>query len=132
MQVKRRRAKKVAPKAFRKVGRRSSSLEELATAKMPKWRVVEDSAADNAARPEADAVSPKLSGLQSSISSGSSSSSKRSLSKDSASVEDSEKSSGKGRRTGLVVMAPNSAEDAAKVGTKTQVFEDDEHTGAQG
>ena len=129
MQVKRRTRKKITSKTSRKTVRRNPSLEQLAKAKMPKWRVVDNLMADDTATPHPDAVSPKLASLQGRGSARSSS--RRMLSKVSESVEDSGSSSDKGKRSGLVVMAPTSAEDA-KTGTKTQVFEDDEHTGAQG
>ena len=76
---------------------------------------------------EVDAVSPKLGDLRVS----SSAANPRKRRAKSEEVSDSSSSSQKGRKSGLVNMVPDSEQDA-RLGTKTQVFEDDEHTGSQG
>ena|ERR1700721_1685255 len=121
-----RRIKRKARKVSVKTRRSNGGLDQLAKAKMPKWHVVQSFASDSQAKPESDAVSPKLSGLYAKRASVTTSSKRSSLR--SSNFANASRSSGK---SGLVVMAPDSPEDS-KAGAKTQVFEDDEHTGAQG
>jgi len=106
-------------RGVRKTAAAGGSLEELAKRKLPKWRVVEETEPDTPLKVDADAIAPKLpSGGRSrhaAIGNG---------------VPDSAPSRNRGR-SGLVNMVPDSQQDA-RLGAKTQVFEDDELTGAQG
>jgi hypothetical protein len=106
----------------------SRSLEDLARRAMPKWRVADDSAQDSDATPEVDAVSPKLEKIQGT--SAASRSGKRLRTLDDK-ISDSPSDTRKKRKSGLVNMVPAADQDS-RLGVKTQVFEDDEHTGAQG
>jgi len=98
----------------------AGSLEELAKRKLPKWRVVEESEQDSPLKVDADAIAPKLpSGgraRNAAIGNG---------------LPNSDSPSRNRGRSGLVNMVPDSQQDA-RLGAKTQVFEDDELTGAQG
>jgi hypothetical protein len=108
-----------------------SSLEELAKSKMPKWRVADERAQeqDRPADSEVDAVSPKLSNRRAA---GTAAGARKLLATLNKAVSNSEsKSNQETKKSGLVNMVPESEEDAG-LGAKTQVFEDDEHTGAQG
>lgn len=128
MLVKRKTPKKVARRALKKSLTSSPSLEELAKKKMPKWRVAEEDVEDSPGTPEVDAVSPKLFDFRSqsfAVRSGMPQATTVSSEPDAK-----PKSSGT-KRSGLVKMLPESDQDARQ-GAKTQVFEDDEHTGSQG
>jgi hypothetical protein len=108
-----------------------SSLDELAKRKMPKWRVANEriEEQDRAGGLEVDAVSPKLSSRRAAATGVGAGKLLATLSK---AVSNSEsKSNHETKKSGLVNMVPESEEDA-RLGAKTQVFEDDEHTGAQG
>jgi hypothetical protein len=108
-----------------------SSLDELAKRKMPKWRVANERAGeqDRPGGSEVDAVSPKLSSRGAAETTGEARKLMATLKK---AVSNSEsKSNPETKKSGLVNMVPESEEDA-RLGAKTQVFEDDEHTGAQG
>jgi hypothetical protein len=124
MQAKRKARKKVVRKMQKRVGF-AASLDKLAKTKLPKWRVVEDDAQDATLPIQVDAVSPKLSALRSKTRTNTASV----TSEDFEGASDSEPKQKKKGLSGLVNMAPESG-DAA--GVKTQVFEDDEHTGSQG
>jgi hypothetical protein len=100
-----------------------SSLDQLAKKLMPKWRIVnENSFAEDAPR-EVDAVSPDLIKKKESFAIRSGRKVRQTL----------QRSKGKTQKklSGLVNMAPTSEEDA-RLGAKTQVIEDDEHTASQG
>lgn len=121
MAVKKKARKKSAKKMF---STQSSSrrLDQIAKEKMPKWRIVETAGQDSQANSEPDAVSPRLSKLQGRNSA---------LSEvaDADALGGRRKSSKRGL-TGLVNMEPE--DGSAGAGSKTQVFENDEHTGSQG
>jgi hypothetical protein len=118
-------AKRKTHKVSTSRSRRSDSgLDQLAKKLMPKWRVVNESPLGADATRDVDAVSPKLTGVAT----------------DSATVKLGRKTQAtlerlrgktKKKLSGLVNMAPSSEEDA-RLGAKTQVIEDDEHTGSQG
>lgn len=114
----------------------SSSLEKLAKSKMPKWRIVDERTQeqDTHVKPEADAVSPRLRSHREGALSGArmrKAALTESLKDSESKSNESNKSNENNRTTGLVNMLPDSEQDA-RLGAKTQVFEDDEHTGAQG
>jgi hypothetical protein len=118
-------AKRKTHKASRSRSRSSGAgLDRLAKKLMPKWRVVNESPLGADATREVDAVSPKLTGV------GMDSATVKSARKVQATLQ---RSKGKTQKklSGLVNMAPNSEEDA-RLGAKTQVIEDNEHTGSQG
>jgi len=106
----------------------SSSLEKLAESKMPKWRIADDGAPDSPRTTEADAISPKLSELRGKTASAGSRMVQATYTE---TAPDSKSKSHPKKKSGLVNMIPESQEDA-RLGAKTQVFEDDEHTGSQG
>jgi len=125
MQLKKKAPKKKARKAFHKRAT-SSSLEALAKSKMPKWRVAEGSSQDSRASAEADAVSPNLGELRTGTAAVESRKFRATVGGTSSDAASKSK-----KKSGLVNMVPESEEDA-RLGVKTQVFEDDEHTGSQG
>jgi hypothetical protein len=126
MQVKKKASKKRTPKVFKK-RERPSSLADLAKSKMPKWRVVDESLQDSPGTVEADAVSPKLIDLRAKTTAGS----RKTQATLTNSSSDAGSKSNQSKKSGLVNMIPESEQDA-RLGAKTQVFEDDEHTGSQG
>jgi hypothetical protein len=121
MPVKKKALKKSAKKGFRKQSS-SSRLKQLAKVTLPQWRIVSSAQQDSPTTFDPDAVSPNLSKLQ-----GKKDSSVGALYKgsDYPATEADEHGT-----TGLVNMEP--ADGHAGAGPKTQVFENDEHTGSQG
>ena len=121
--------KKARKRGGRKMSKRttsSSDLEKLAKVKMPKWRVAQEQDSSNSG--DVDAVSPNLFELRSK----SKATAAKKLRRENAGGESD--SGSKTRRkglSGLVNMAPESGRDANSA-IKTQIFEDDEHTGSQG
>jgi hypothetical protein len=102
-----------------------SNLEQLAKKSMPKWRIVPESDSETDEARYVDAVSPKLTPPRNS-------SSLKSENKQQMTMRRSADKEKKSKKlSGLVNMAPTSEEDA-RLGAKTQVFEDDEHTASQG
>lgn len=106
----------------------SATLADLAKREMPKWRVVEGSAQDAPDRIEVDAVSPKIGGIGARTASHQTRGRRSKLAEN---VADSASESSREKKTGLINMVPESQQDA-RLGSKTQVFEDGEHTGSQG
>jgi hypothetical protein len=103
----------------------STGLDQIAKKLMPKWRVVQETPLAADAAHEVDAVSPKLTRLG-----GEDSATVKSARKVQFTLQRSRGNPQK-KLSGLVNMAPNSEEDA-RLGAKTQVIEDDEHTASQG
>jgi hypothetical protein len=127
MQFKEEAPRRTSRKIFKK-HTLSPSLEELAKRVMPKWRVADESAQDSPTTLEVDAVTPTLGGVRAKVAA------LRSRKRQATSGEevlDSPSSPRQERGSGLVNMVPDSDDDARR-DAKTQVFEDDEHTGAQG
>ena len=90
---------------------------------MPKWRVVDERAQeqDRPGDSEVDAVSPKLSNRRAA---GTAAGARKLLATLNKAVSNSEsKSNQETKKSGFVNMVPESEEDA-RLGAKTQVFED--------
>jgi hypothetical protein len=127
MQVKRKSPVRTSRKTFKKQAT-SPSLEELAKRAMPKWHLAEESAQDSKSTLEVDAVSPKLGEHRASAAVSRSRKSQKTVSER---VSDFSSPAPETEVSGLVNMVPDSHEDS-RLGAKTQVFEDGEHTGSQG
>jgi hypothetical protein len=122
--LKKKAAKQQVRKAFIK-RKPSSSLEELAKIKMPNWRIAQESVEDSPGAVDVDAISPRLFSAKTAAA-------PRRLQTAFTNAEgDSGSKSSANKKSGLVNMVPDTDQDA-RVGAKTQVFEDDEHTGSQG
>jgi len=124
-------AKKSLRKAKRPSTRRKehdskkTGTEALLKKAMPKWRPSERAPSDAEADSRPDLISPDLGSLQSKFP-------KRDSNLAAAGRADARtKPAGKSKGK-LVVMEPESPSDAAVIGPKTQVVEDDEHIGSQG
>jgi hypothetical protein len=106
----------------------SSDLERLAKAKMPKWRVAQEQEQDSSNSGDVDAVSPNLFELRSKSKA---TAAKKLRTGNAGGESDSGSKTRNKGLSGLVNMAPGSGRDANSA-IKTQIFEDDEHTGSQG
>jgi len=123
-----------AKKSLRKAKRSSSrgkgrdfkqGAEALLKKAMPKWRPSERVPSDAEADSRPDVISPDLESLRAKFPGRDSN--PAAAGRADAKTRPAGKSKGK-----LIVMEPEAPGDAAVIGPKTQVVEDDEHIGSQG
>lgn len=119
-----RKTKSPSTKAKQRKKTKRASGEALLQRTMPKWRLSKRVVSDAEASSKADAVSPPLESLQSKFLKADDSNASSPIA---TKTKRAAKAIGK-----LVVMEPEAPSDAAVIGPKTQVLEDDEHIGSQG